>query len=179
MKQLYVVRHCQAEGQEPEAALTPEGKLQAEALRRFFRGIPIERIVSSPFVRAESTILPLAKERGLPVQLDDRLKERVLSTEHMPDWYERLRDTFDDLDLVYPGGESSRMAINRAASAVFDALGEKAVSTVIVTHGALMTLLLKQFDDRFGFEQWRQLSNPDVFLVTLLDQKHEVKRIWT
>jgi len=38
MKRIYLVRHCKAAGQEPEAPLTEEGVTQAERLADFFAG---------------------------------------------------------------------------------------------------------------------------------------------
>jgi 2,3-bisphosphoglycerate-dependent phosphoglycerate mutase len=178
IKQLYIVRHCQAEGQAPEAQLTAEGRRQAASLVNVFQHVQIDRIVSSPFVRAVETIRPLARFLGIEVERDERFAERVLAADPMPDWLDRLRDSFVDMDLCFAGGESSRTAMGRAVSAVRDILRADLTSAVIVTHGALMTLLLKHFDDRFGFAEWQQLTNPDVYLVTVSPDKHEVQRMW-
>jgi hypothetical protein len=40
-KVLYVVRQCQSSGQQPDAPLTHEGKLQAALLSDFFSGVPL------------------------------------------------------------------------------------------------------------------------------------------
>ncbi|HLN63936.1 MAG TPA: histidine phosphatase family protein, partial [Symbiobacteriaceae bacterium] len=94
MSRIYVVRHCKAAGQEPEAPLTPEGEQQARRLADFLAGQPIDYLVSSPFRRAQATVAPLAERLGLPVHLDDRLGERVLAAGPLPDWQERLRASF-------------------------------------------------------------------------------------
>lgn len=52
MKTIFLVRHCKAAGQAPEARLTDEGQKQAEQLVYFFKDEDIEAIYSSPFVRA-------------------------------------------------------------------------------------------------------------------------------
>jgi broad specificity phosphatase PhoE len=39
-------------------------------------------------------------------------------------------------------------------------------ATLLVTHGNLMTLLLKRFDDRIGFAKWQPLTNPDVYSIS-------------
>ena len=62
---LYIVRHCKAAGQQPEAALTANGRLQAVQLAEQFAALPIERIISSPFLRAKQSIAPLAERFGL------------------------------------------------------------------------------------------------------------------
>ena len=44
-----------------------------------------------------------------------------------------------------------------------------------------MTLMLKRFDDRFGFDEWAALTNPDVYRITLSDAASpalRVERIW-
>lgn len=178
MKTLYVVRHCKAEGQPASAALTPEGMQQAEALAAFLADKGVERIVSSPFLRARLSIEPLARRLRLEVQEDPRLGERVLASGDLPDWLERLRESFTDLDLRLPGGETSREAMARAAAAVDDALAAGAGTTVLVTHGNLMTLLLKRFDDRIGFAQWGALTNPDLFRLTFGDEGVQLERLW-
>lgn len=178
MKKLYVVRHCRAEGQHPDAGLTGEGCAQAEALADFLADRGIQRIVSSPFRRALQSVAPLAERLRLQVETDERLVERILSHEDLPDWPDRLRETFEDLDLSFRGGESSRVAIGRAASVVHDILEDRAATTALVTHGNLMTLLLKSFDDRFGFDDWKKLTNPDVFCVIVEREKAVVERVW-
>ena len=36
---------------------------------------------------------------------------------------------------------------------------------VVVTHGNLLTLILRSFDAHFGFDHWERLTYPDVFCV--------------
>jgi len=167
VKTLYIVRHCKAEGQAADAPLTPEGVAQADSLANSLATANIERIVSSPYLRATESIAPLAQRLGLAVELDARLVERALCSDSPPDWQERLRASFSDLDLSFEGGESSRDAMQRAVAVVTDVQRHSARTTVLVTHGNLMTLLLKHFDDSFGFAEWRALLNPDVYRVAL------------
>ena len=179
MKRIWLVRHCKAAGQEPEAPLTPEGREQAERLAEFFGGRRVERIVSSPFERAAASIRPFAERAGLPVVTDARLGERVLSTEPLSDWMDRLRESFDDMDLRLPGGETSREAAERGMAVIAECLRRREEATIVVTHGNLMALILKACDGRYGFEDWRKLTNPDVFEL-LADGTGGIgiRRIW-
>jgi 2,3-bisphosphoglycerate-dependent phosphoglycerate mutase len=107
-KTLYIVRHCKAAGQQPEAALTADGHLQAVRLAERLNALPIERVISSrsaawprdltlrqrsngqdrrsststppanPVAR-EPSIAPLAERLGLQINIDTRLAERVLA----------------------------------------------------------------------------------------------------
>ena len=175
-KIIYIVRHCSAEGQSAQADLTAEGILQASKLGEFFDGIEADRIISSPFKRARGSAWPIAERKKLHVEVDSRLAERVLSSRDLEDWLMKLEDTFHDLDLKYEGGESSGEAMARASNVV-DEL-EDGSRTVLVTHGNLIALLLKHYDERFGFEGWQALSNPDVYQVRVTDDGADMKRIW-
>jgi len=162
---LYLVRHCQSSGQEPDAPLTPLGLEQAETLAAFLADHGIQRIVSSTHLRARQSIEPLAARLGLPVETDARLIERVLSTEPLPDWRERLLAAWADFDLTLPGGESSRAATTRGLAALDDALDAGRLPVAVVAHGNLISLLLHALDGRPGYETWERLTNPDLFLI--------------
>lgn len=177
MKNIYLIRHCEAEGQEPEAHLTDNGIHQANDLAAFFEKRKVDRIISSPFTRAIQTIQPLASERVIVIEMKNQLSERVLSTRNMPDWYDKLRDTYENLDLKYEGGESSREAAKRIIEVVDEVLKSDAENTILVTHGGLLSLLLNHYDKNFGFEQWATLSNPDVYLLTSKNQI-TFERLW-
>jgi 2,3-bisphosphoglycerate-dependent phosphoglycerate mutase len=179
MKNVYVVRHCKAEGQAPDAQLTATGIQQANKLAEFLSDKNIDCIISSPFLRAYHTIAPLADRLGIEVVLDDRLAERVLSSKNHPDWLDMLRRTYDDLDLCYEDGESSNTAMSRAISVVMDVLSSGYKNAVIVSHGNLISLLLKHFDNQIGFKEWERLSNPDVYHLSFLKDEPSIHRIWT
>jgi 2,3-bisphosphoglycerate-dependent phosphoglycerate mutase len=106
MKKIYLIRHCEAQGQPAEAPLTDNGFRQANHLSKFFRDVPIDRIISSPYKRAVQTAEPLAKRMNLEIEKNDLLTERILSSQNLIDWIEKLRATFADFELKFEGGES-------------------------------------------------------------------------
>ena len=175
-KLIYVVRHCEAEGQSPHAKLTTKGEWQTKELVRFLKGHKIDQVISSPFVRALKTAWPIAESLELRVEQDSRLSERVLSSRDFEDWLVKLEDTFLDVHVKYEGGESSIEAMTRVCNVV-DGLPEGS-RTVLVTHGNLTALLVRCFDDRFGFEEWQALTNPDVFVLRISDKGTAVDRVW-
>lgn len=177
--EIYLVRHCKAEGQSPSADLTAEGYVQANRLAVFLYERNIQNIYSSPYMRAIKSIEPLAHRINLSVTIDDRLTERILSGVDHPNWREMLRNTFSNPDLSYDGGESSTVAMNRILSVVRDVKESGLNTTAIVTHGNIMSLLLKHYDDNFNFYDWESLSNPDVYHIQFTNHKPILKRIWT
>lgn len=174
MKTIYLVRHCSATGQAPNAELTSTGLQQAQDLVSFFNKKSIEHIISSPFLRAQQSIIPTALCKQLEIQTDSRLAERILSDTDLPDWMIHLEQTFTDLDLKLPGGESSREATYRAVEVIMEVPNH----SILVTHGNLMSLMLKHFDDSYGFQEWKSLSNPDVYMLTIDESVSTISRVW-
>ncbi|MBO0588913.1 histidine phosphatase family protein [Sporosarcina sp. E16_8] len=165
MKKIYVIRHCKAEGQSSESPLTAIGIRQAIELSAFFDNVKVEQIISSPYKRAIQTIQPLAERLKLEIEINSQLKERVLSTEPLEDWLQKLSETFDNHDLKFEGGESSDEAANRIIGVVESIFKSKFENTIIVTHGNLMSLLLNHYTKQFAFDEWANLSNPEIYLL--------------
>ncbi len=179
-RRFLLIRHCQAVSQAPHAPLTDVGRRQSRDLADFLAERPVDRIVSSTFVRARQSIGPFASRMGLRVELDPRLIERCLSERPIENWQQAIRDSFEDLHLRQPGGESGRAVQKRAWEALEETLAGNPVLPIFVTHGNLISLLLNAVDPGFGYRQWQSLSNPDVF--QLEDQgegQWQFQRIWS
>ncbi|WP_152655628.1 histidine phosphatase family protein [Oceanobacillus sp. CFH 90083] len=177
-KTIYIIRHCEAEGQAPEAPLTAKGKEQAKVLSAFLSGREADHIVSSPFLRAVQTIEPFVAANNLKIETDNRLQERVLSSVSMPDWMDKLEAAYQDFNLKYEGGESSNEAAGRIVAAVNDLCADDTGNSIIVAHGGIISLLLHHYDKSFGFEAWKQLSNPDVYALQIAEHTHQLRRLW-
>jgi broad specificity phosphatase PhoE len=76
---IYLVRHAHAgnkrnwDGPDARRPLSSQGRREAAGLLVRLRGEPIARIVSSPALRCQQTVWPLADERRVVVELDRRL----------------------------------------------------------------------------------------------------------
>jgi 2,3-bisphosphoglycerate-dependent phosphoglycerate mutase len=178
VRRLFLVRHCESMGQEASAPLTTAGQTQAVHLADHLEMLGVDLLVSSPYTRAQQSIAPLAQRLGLPVESDARLAERVLSAEPLAHWREAIEQTFVDLDLVWPGGESSRTAMARGRAAIDALLARPERVMVAVTHGNLMTLVLRSFEPQCGFQTWEHLSNPDVYCLAVQGERVEIFRTW-
>lgn len=179
MPNIILVRHCEANGQERDAQLTSAGFQQAKELARFLEHYNSSKIISSPFTRAVQTITPYATNKNITIELDERLAERVLSSKNMPDWLTKLEQSFYDLDVAFPGGESSNKAKQRIVTLLDELVHTNDETIVLVTHGNLAALLLHSISQTFGFEGWQKLSNPDVYLLEAKSNGLTYRRIWT
>lgn len=121
MAKIYLVRHCEAEGNvtrrmqaNAEALVTTRGCAQCEHLRRRFQGVPIDAVYTSDAFRAIQTVLPLAEERGLRPRVSLALRELAAGAwedtawgnimAEYPEAYRRWRQT--PWDLSTPGCNS-------------------------------------------------------------------------
>lgn len=78
---LYLVRHAHAgtrghfDGPDIDRPLSKKGRNQADAFAAALEGLPIARVLSSRAVRCQETVEPLARERGLEVEVHPALTE--------------------------------------------------------------------------------------------------------
>ncbi|MEJ6529362.1 histidine phosphatase family protein [Exiguobacterium sp. USCH10] len=177
MPTLYLIRHCSASGQESDAPLTEAGHEQAHLLRDFFREIPIDRITSSDYTRAIASVTPLADAHQFSIEREPLLRERILAYEPLEDWLTPLRQSFIDPTFKLPGAESGEEATQRIMQVIQRAQSRHG-STLLVTHGNLLALLLQRLDSKYDFDTWRTMRNPDVYRLDLSDEEPVIKCIW-
>ena len=178
-RNLVLIRHCQATGQIPNARLTETGHQQAQSLADFLSDYPIDHITTSEYLRARQSIEPFASRSDLTIHADARLNERTLSADPLDNWQEIVRDSFQDKDLRAPGGETANEVLRRAWDALNELNGAGHSLPLVVTHGNLMALVLHSLDGTFGFQGWKSLTNPDVFMLREKEPgRFDFNRLW-
>lgn len=180
MKNIYLIRHCSADGQHKDSPLTIEGMRQAQLLSIFLsdQNFPIDKIYSSPYLRAIDSIKPYSQKSNIEIEIDERLRERVLSNEPIDDWLEVLEQSFADHHYKLPGGESASEALQRVNPLLQSIFHSEHTNIVVVTHGNLFALILNQFDENFGFNEWKELKNPDVYLIKYKQDVKSISPLW-
>lgn len=179
MKKLVLIRHCNADGQHKDSPLTNLGVNQARRLAEYLEkeALSPAKILSSPYMPAVETIKPYARTKGLKVEKDQRLQERIISNQPVDDWIGVVKDSFEDPDLKLPGGESAKDALCRFQEVV-DTLADTDDPYLIVTHGNLLALYLHDINPEFDFQDWQVLKNPDVFIVHINGEEKAIKHVW-
>ena len=179
MSSVILVRHCEAAGQDPDAPLTDTGHRQATRLAAFLSVLPVDAILASAYLRARQTAEPMARLLHLGIEVDPRLNERILSPRPIDNWREVLHDSFADPELRAPGGESANEVLTRAWSALNELRRGPHHVPAVVTHGNLLALVLHSIDPSFGYKDWENLSNPDVYRVSVGDgEPMRFRRLW-
>jgi 2,3-bisphosphoglycerate-dependent phosphoglycerate mutase len=160
---LFLVRHCQSTGGLPESALTESGHAAAARLADRLIQFDPDAIYASPYARAMSTVSPLATRLQTEINIDDRLRERVRSSEEIEDVAGYLYRSFVDENYRAVGGESLRQAADRGLAALADIRRAGHRCAVVATHRTLIASILRSVNSRFGLSDWREMMTPDVF----------------
>jgi 2,3-bisphosphoglycerate-dependent phosphoglycerate mutase len=155
---ILLARHGRTAWHEPgryagasDIPLDEVGVAQAATLARHAATLQLTGLVSSPLVRAAATAAPVTEATGLPVRVDDRLRELDFgmaegrSIESLREEDPALVDRFlaDPSGHHFPGGEAPADAATRVAAAVGDLVAADPGGTIlVVAHGTLIRLLL-------------------------------------
>ena len=164
MTELYLVRHCEAQGNVDrvvqgilDTEVTEMGKLQLEHLAKRFDSIDVDVVLASPLKRTRATAHAIADRKGLDVVIDDGFIEMNCGIyEGVP--FENLfpDPAFVDMwnnrpqDFAPEGGETQQEVYIRIWDTVQNAARiYKNKKVAVATHGAVLRTLLSRilFDD--------------------------------
>ncbi|HDR3886244.1 TPA: histidine phosphatase family protein [Bacillus cereus] len=169
MTTIYFVRHAHSTytKEERERPLSEKGWLDAQNITSLLKDEKIDVVISSPYERAIQTVEGIANANKLSIQLEEDLRERLLSKEPVQDFNDAIQKVWEDWTFAYEGGESNDVAQRRAVLCMQNILGKyKGKNIVIGTHGNIMVLLMNYFDSKYDFQFWKTLHMPDVYKLT-------------
>ncbi|HZP41511.1 MAG TPA: histidine phosphatase family protein [Candidatus Binatia bacterium] len=174
---LLLVRHAESEGNRdriftptPEVPITDVGREQARAAAAWIAaGYAPVAVVSSPFRRARQTAAIIAEVLGLPVSVEEDLRERSYgSLAGQP--YAAARACADYDPASYwlwcpPGGGETLVDVAARAGGVLDRIAARyaAADVVVVSHGAVMHALWRHVTGEW--RPGRVVRNAGVVLV--------------
>ncbi|MCQ6529639.1 MULTISPECIES: histidine phosphatase family protein [Bacillus] len=169
MTTIYFVRHAHSTytKEERERPLSDKGHIDADNVIHLLKEEHIDVVISSPYKRAIQTVQGIANTYNLSIQLEEDLRERLLSKEPVTDFNDAIQKVWEDWTFAYEGGESNDVAQRRAVICMQSILKKyKGKNIVIGTHGNIMVLLMNYFDSKYGFQFWKTLHMPDVYKLT-------------
>ncbi len=194
MTRVYLIRHCEAMGNvlrlfqgTSDYDISELGARQLEYLSRHFADIPIDKIYSSPMVRAFKTAEAVAASRDIPIIKEPQIIEICGGIiEAMPfseafSKYPLLADQWNNHpeDFHPPEGEAMRDGYERIYNAVLRLAGENSGKTIaLATHGGVLRLLLCRllYGDISHLKDTNWSGNCSVTLLEIAtDGKIEVK----
>ncbi len=156
MKTLYMIRHAESEANKSRIMasrrafpLTAEGKADADLIASELKEIiRIDRIITSPLVRARQTAESFAEAYGLPLEEDERISEQELGKfsgmtyDEVKLHEDYVTETQKRWDWVPEGGESYAMIADRVRSFFSDMESDsREENLLIVTHAVTFRLI--------------------------------------
>ena len=181
---LYLVRHCQAEGNiyrrvhgVYDSLITPKGRKQIDALAERFRDLPVDALYASDLRRTQLTAGAVLKYHELPLRIEPRLREMNTGVWEdrpfgdvafeSPELMRRFND--DPASWHVAGAETYEQVQQRMRSAVEELAARHAGGTVVcVSHGMAIRDLLALY---LGLpsNQLNRLPHGDNTAVSLLE----------
>lgn len=151
-KRFYLVRHGDKEKTPGDPPLSVLGKKQAKAVANYLKSYSIQKIVTSPILRAKQTAEEIASNFNLKIEVSNLLKERANwgddPTQSYEDFVIMWERAIVDRDWTPPVGDSSRTAGKRLQQLI-ENIDEVNSQIVLVTHGGIITdFLLNVFDEK-------------------------------
>ncbi|MEC2919184.1 histidine phosphatase family protein [Bacillus tropicus] len=166
MTTIYFVRHAHSTytKEERERPLSEKGHLDAENVTRLLKDKHIDVVISSPYKRAIQTVQGIANTYHVSIEIEEDLRERLLSSEPVADFNDAIENVWEDWSFANEGGESNDVAQRRAVICLQNILKKYEDKNIVIgTHGNIMVLLMNYFDSKYDFQFWKTIRMPDIF----------------
>ena len=160
------VRHAQANyGVDDRIRpLTEDGLKSREVVFETLKNIHIDQFLSSPYRRSMETIQTAADYFGMPIETDERFREREVGTWD-DGWLERR---WADFSCAEEGGECLASVQARNIEALKEVLAKYAGETVAIgTHGTALSTILNYYDKSFGLSDFLRIVGWMPYIVEL------------
>lgn len=192
MTKIYLIRHCEAEGNIYRRAQgwydglpTPKGRRQAAALAEWLRDTPLDALYSSDLARTVCTAEALQRYHKLPLRTDPRLREQNLGAwEDVPfgnlakDFPKMLYNFNNDPGAFHARDSESFSALQTRIYSVLKAIAERnpGKTVAVVSHGMVIRAFLARVQ---GLSSREMLALPhgDNTAVSLLEYQGGAFRV--
>ncbi len=182
---VWLLRHAESadptvfHGAESDVDLSPRGERQAAAVAGYLAGHQPDLVVSSAMRRAQRTAAAIARQAGIPHQIEPDLHERrvsSLSRTPIDDprgiWPDTLRRWINgEIDYAHPGAESFTAIRDRVLPA-WDRLitQHSSQAIVVVAHGIVCKVLVLSLVNGWTVANWHEVGKVANTAICELEQ---------
>jgi 2,3-bisphosphoglycerate-dependent phosphoglycerate mutase len=166
MKKLfYVLRDCDTQGQETDTDLTTEVHKQAKPLVNLLDNSEISKIVSSSYKRAINSIQTFSNFSGINIELSLALIERSFG--EINSLYESIigEKAFYNPNFTTNNGLTISLVLRQALLIIDNALKDEKNTSIFVSHGYLIDILLNNFANNFAYEDFLKFKRYDLIKI--------------
>ncbi|MCF0136630.1 MAG: histidine phosphatase family protein [Lachnospiraceae bacterium] len=184
MSSVYFIRHAEPDysiSDDYLRCLTEEGHRQAWELTLYFQNIHIDRIISSPYLRAIQTMEPVARMKGMKIETDIRFRERKSAGLYIPeDMFKGFAEKqWSNWNFKYEGGESIIDVRHRYSEAFNEVISQGNQTVLIGSHITGLCAFLTKYGvvkDFADFSRVRE-KKPWVIKITTSNDFTSVKEV--
>ena len=171
MTVIYFVRHAEPDYNDHNdltRPLTTKGKEDVALVKRFFEGVEIAKVISSPFLRAVDTVADLAAGINTEVLILEDIRERKIDSGWIDDFDAFAEKQWSDFDYKLKDGESLREVQKRNINALNEVRAAYKDKTLVIgSHGAALSTIINYYDSTFGYEHFRAIKSLMPWIVKL------------
>lgn len=184
MTTIYLIRHCEAQGNLHrrvhgifDSDVTPKGRRQLACLQKRFEPVALDAVYSSNLTRAQKTAASIADPKGLAVIVEPQLHERSMGAWEDYSWHEverRCPEAFaawrtDPYYYQIPGGESEEQGGLRLHAALSELARQNSGKTIAVVAHSMVIKIFQQLVTGCGYEETGWGENTSVSLLHVGD----------
>jgi len=194
MKTLYMIRHAESEANRDRIMasrlpfpLTEAGEADAKLIASELKSIvSIDKIVTSPLLRARQTADCFAEAYGVEPEVDERISEQELGKfagmtyDEVKEQQDYETETQKRWDWVFEGGESYKMIADRVKSFFEDLEKESENQNIlIVTHAVTFRLIKAVLENTLPTYPSQFPNNGEIWKVPFseLGKSHDIESI--
>ncbi len=169
MTKLYLVRHAQPQyawKDDRTRPLTEEGWQDSRSVSRRLIDVPLDYIVSSPYLRSIQTIEGCAEGHNLVIHTEERFRERECGPGGNSKQLMRCR--WENFDFCEEGGESLREVQARNMEALQEILATHPEENILLgTHGTAMSTILQYYMPEYNGDSFFRMIDFMPYIVCL------------
>lgn len=169
MTKVFFVRHAQPlheYNDDRTRPLTEEGEKDALIVIETLKDKEIDAFFCSPYKRSVDTIKQTAEYYNMEIQIDERLKERVMGVNGND--HGMFQKRWSDHEYHEEGGESIGMVQRRNIEALKEILeNNQGKNIVIGTHGTALSSIMNYYKPNFGCDDFLRIIDWMPYIVEL------------
>lgn len=171
LNKVYFIRHAKPDYTEHNdliRPLTESGIEESIKLIRLMKNKNITRIYSSPYKRSIDTVIKIAEDYNIEIELIEDFRERKITDSWIEDFDTFSKKQWDDFDFKIEGGESLTEVSKRNVDALTKILNKINNESIIIgTHGTALSTIIKYYDPKFNYESFMSIKDKMPFVVCM------------
>lgn len=178
---IYFIRHAEPDfsnHNDMERPLTQKGMDDSKLVTKYLSDKNIDIVLSSPYMRAISTVKDYADLSGHSITTVEGFRERKVDSVWIEDFNKFSEMQWNDFDYKLSDGECLREVQNRNIDALMQVLREYRDKNIIIgSHGTSLSTVINYFKPECGLDYFQRIRHFMPWIVKLSFDGEELLHI--